>query len=105
MRGITNTFAIAGIAGALMMGALAPAAAQTAAWSNNGGYYGQTYGGYGYGGYANRGPLVEAPVAGRADVPYTASRAPYAPNWAWGQCVTDEGYGRTLPCDNNGGGR
>src|SRR5690242_18285220 len=100
MRGITNTFAIAGIAGALMMGALAPAAAQTAGWTSDGASYGQTYGGYGYGGYANRGALVEAPVAGRLDVPYATSRAPYA-NWSWGQCVTDEGYGRYFPCDNN----
>jgi hypothetical protein len=94
MRGITNTFAIAGIAGALMMGALAPAAAQTAGWTSDGAYYGQTYRGY----YGHRGALIEAPVAAR---PYDGN--PYAPSVGWGQCVTDEGYGRFTTCDHGGG--
>lgn len=94
MRGITNIFAIAGIAGALMVGALAPAAAQTAGWTNSEPTYGPTHRGY----YSHRGALIEAPVASR---PYVAH--PYAPGLGWGQCTTDEGYGRFTTCDQAGG--
>jgi hypothetical protein len=123
MRAITNTLAMAGVAGALLMGAIAPAAAQTWGWSGNGWnepYYGRTYGyggyyGSGYGsasgyygsGYRQNGVLLEAPVAGRLDpAPYTYGygtiATPYAPNLGYGQCATDEGYGRFQPCDHGG---
>jgi len=121
MRAITNTLAMAGIAGALIMGAMAPAAAQAWGWSGNGwnepydgrtygsgGYYGAGYSGtYGNGyygsGYRPNGVLLEAPVAGRLDpAPYGGTVTPYAPNLGYGQCVTDEGYGRFQPCDHGG---
>lgn len=113
MRMIINKFAMAGVAVALMLGAVAPAAAQ--GWNgnwNNGAYNNGTWsGGYGGpmvsgqaglntgGGYYNRGPLVEAPVAGRFDNGF------YGSGFGSQSCVYDEGYGRVLPCQYGGGAR
>lgn len=89
MRAMTNKLAMAGVAGALIMGTLAPTAAQT--WNDP--YYGGPHRGY-----YRHGGLIEAPVAGRFNA------VPYARGFAWPgrSCVTDEGYGRFLPCDTGG---
>ena len=89
MRAIRNTLAMAGVAGALIMSALAPAAAQTWGWNDP--YYGGPHRGY-----YRHGGLIEAPVAGRAYV------APYSRSFGWRQCTTDEGYGRFTTCDHGG---
>ena len=89
MRAMTNKLAMAGVAGVLIMGAVAPAAAQT--WNDP--YYGGPHRTYRHGG------LIEAQVAGHfGAVPYTRGFA-----WPGRSCVTDEGYGRFLPCDKGGG--
>jgi hypothetical protein len=120
MRVITNKFATTGATIALMAGAIAPAAAQTwsGGWNNgwNNGGYNSTWNGdwngrpmvsgqvglnTGYGGnYVNRGPLVEAPVAGRVDGGFYG-----AGTFGAQSCVFDEGYGRVLPCQYGGGAR
>jgi hypothetical protein len=104
MRSMLNRIAMVGVAAALLGGAATSASAQTWGWNDSwnsspmAGSYGQTYGGY-YGPTYGGGALIQAPVAGRLD--YT----PYASTLGWrtGRCVTDEGYGRTLPCDHGGG--
>jgi len=89
MRAMRNTLAMAGVAGALMMGALGPAAAQTWGWND-------PYDGGTHRGYYRHGGLIEAPVAGRLHA------APYTSTFGWRQCVTDEGYGRFTTCDQGG---
>ena len=48
--------------------------------------------------------LIEAPVAGTVDGGFYRPRSfGYGYGYGYGTCVTDEGYGRTLPCDHGGG--
>lgn len=121
MRSISNHIAALGIAGLVTAAALTPASAQTfSTWSNNG-WYGYGDGGplvtadvslgvvgvgvapYGYyGSYPayGSGVVVEAPVAGTVD---TGFYAPRNFGYRYGTCVTNEGYGRVMPCDHGGG--
>jgi hypothetical protein len=129
MRSISRPLAAAGVAGALLLGAL-PTAASAQTWGWNG--YHNAWNGYSYGGYYGEpygsayggGVLVGSPVAGRFDGgPYVgvgvgveapvagpyggvAVGAPYANTYGYRlnrTCVTDEGYGRYQLCDHGGG--
>ena len=125
MRPISKPLAAAGIASALLLGALTTtASAQTWGWNGyhdawNG--YSSSYSGYPYGGTYGGGGFVEAPVAGRFDGPYVGVGveapvagpyvgvgvgAPYSGTYGYRMgrtCVTDEGYGRYQLCDHGGG--
>jgi len=113
---LLNHIAALGIAGLITAGALTPASAQTwSTWTNGwyGGYggpfvtadVGLGYGTYGYysGGYPAYGGdvLIQAPIAGTVD---TGFYAPRSFDYRLGRtCVTNEGYGRVMPCDHGGG--
>ncbi len=81
MRSIFTRLAFAGLAGALAVGAAAPASAAA---------------------HHKRAPVqegfIDQPVAGRPDQPNT--------NNVWrmqNDCVSDEGFGRYSSCDGGGG--
>ena len=129
MQRLANYVTTAVVAGAIALGTLTAASAQTwnnswdNGWNNNRGYnstwnagwgngwntrplvstevglntgygYAPGYDGSSYSSYG--GGLVTSPVAGRGSIP------PGTNGYGYG-CATDEGYGRTLPCDHGGG--